>query len=121
MRRTKDLRIGLLASVAAATLAMTGCQSESVPRRCVDADSKVVADDLCQSQTGPVGYGGYYPYRWYYGGGSAPFSPGSRVTGGSYTPPAGASSFSSPTPGATVHGVFGSSAGAAGAASGVGE
>jgi len=89
-----------------------------MPRRCVDANSKVVADQSCEDEDrrGPVTTGGVYPYRWYYGGGSSYVPPGTVVNGGSYTPPEGVSTFAQPTSGHTVTGVFGSSAGAHGGA-----
>ena len=112
MRRTRDLNIGLLASIAAATLAVSGCGPAASPRRCVDDKSAVVADEYCEDKDrrGPVATGGYYPFRWYYGGGSSYMPPGTVVSGGSFEPPAGAISFSHPTSGGTVHGVFGGSA-----------
>ena len=116
MRRTKDLNIGLLTSIAAATLAMSGCARNIMPRRCVDENSQVVADQSCEDQDrrGPVAAGGAYPYRWYYGGSSGYVPPGSVVRGGSYEAPEGVTTFAQPTSGHTVTGVFGHSSGAGG-------
>jgi hypothetical protein len=117
MRQTRDLNIGLLASIAAATLAMTGCGPKTVARRCVDTRSAVVSDDWCEdeSRRGPVAAGGFYPYRWYYGGSRAYAPPGTVMSGGSYNRPAGVSSFSHPTAtGGTTRGMFGGSAVGAG-------
>src|SRR5512138_2664720 len=108
MRRTRDLQLGLLTSAAAAVLGLSGCSSGSVPRRCVDGGGLVVADRYCDEEDrgGPVA-GGYYPYRWYYGGPSGYVPTGSHVSGGSYTRPSGVASFAHPTSGGTVRGVFG--------------
>ena len=123
MRRTKDLNLGLLASIAAATLAMTGCAGKPMPRRCIDADQRVVSDDKCDQSEGqgPVTTGGVYPYRWYYGGSSGYLPVGTGVSGGSVTRPEGVSTFSQPTSGTTVSGVFGSSAASHGGGEGAGE
>jgi hypothetical protein len=112
VRRTKDLNIGLLASIAAATLAMSGCGSPVGVRRCVDQNLKVVADDNCEDRdrAGPVTIGGVYPYRWYYGGSSGYIPPGGVVGEGSFASPEGVSTFAQPTSGKTVYGVFGGSA-----------
>jgi hypothetical protein len=86
-------------------------------RRCVDGKVAVVDDRYCddQDRRGPVSTGGYYPYRWYYGGSGGYVPVGQQVSGGSFDRPAGVSTFSSPTSGGTIRGVFGGSAsGAAG-------
>lgn len=116
MRSRKDLNISLLTSIAAAMLSMPGCGPTAPPRRCVDGKSAVVADENCEDQDrrGPVATGGHYPFRWYYGGGSGYVPPGSIVSGGSFAPPEGVTSFSHPTSGGTVHGIFGSSASGSG-------
>ena len=122
MRRTKDLNISLLASIAAATLAMTGCTVKATPRRCVDENQKVVADENCEQDgdrdRGPVASGGIYPYRWYYGGSSTYIPPGGVAAGGSFTPPEGVSTFAQPTSGRTVTGVFGGHSAGGGEAAG---
>jgi hypothetical protein len=112
VRRTKELHIGLLASIAAATLAMAGCRgcgtSHAVSRRCVDGSVTVVEDRYCD---GPVSTSGSYPYRWYYGGSSSYARTGQSVAGGSFDKPAGASAGSHSVSSGSVRGVFGGSAG----------
>jgi hypothetical protein len=95
VKRTKDLNLGLLASVAAATLAMSGCGGPGMPnamaRRCVDGSSAIVDDRYCddEDRRGPVSAGSYYPYRWYYGGPSGFLPVGQQVGGGTFERPAG--------------------------------
>src|SRR5512140_996748 len=89
MKRTRLIQLGLLLGMAGA---LTGCRREPrVDQRCVDANGVVVDDKYCASQDqqrGTPGYlgGGYYPYRWYYGGYGGGL--GSRVGNGSFDAPA---------------------------------
>lgn len=114
MKRTKEVRLGLLASTAAM---MMGCGPQQPPhydvhRQCVDQNQVVVADRYCEQQNGATSTFDSSPYRWYYYGGgyyyghSTTYIPvpfGSRASGGSFSPPAVASS-------GTVRGVFGGTA-----------
>lgn len=91
MKKSRVIELGLLLAMAGA---LTGCRREpSVAQRCVDANGVVVDDKCCATQDqqrGSPGFvgGGYYPYRWYYGGYGTGL--GSRVGNGSYdAPPAG--------------------------------
>jgi hypothetical protein len=121
VKRSKDLQLGLLLSVAAATLATSGCGgSNLMARRCVDGNGLIAEDGRCtdQDRSGPIPPGGGYPYRWYYGGPVGYVPVGQQASGGSYEAPAGATSFSQPTSGTTVRGVFGGSAGGHGEAGG---
>jgi hypothetical protein len=119
MKRSKEIRLGLLASTAAALI---GCDSQphyDVHRQCVDANQVVVDNRYCEQQ--PRGTPMGYPYRWYYYGGSnyghsiyvpAPF--GQRASGGSFASPAG-------SPSGTVRGMFGGTAEGHGFGGGAGE
>ena len=94
-------------------MAMAGCGGSNLTaRRCVDGSAAIVDDRDCddEDRQGPVSAGGVYPYRWYYGGPSGYMPVGQQVGGGSFDRPAGESSFSQPTSGTTVRGVFGGSA-----------
>ena len=85
----------LLPAVAAAL--MSGCSPrESVARMCTDGNGRRVEDNQCQI-SGSHGYVGGGFYHWYYlsRGGARPAAVGDVVSNGSYSPPAGARSFSS--------------------------
>ena len=89
MKRSAQVGAPLLASVALSMLA--GCRQEQM-KRCVDEHNVVVDNSLCdanQQQQRPNGGGFYYPYRYYYGG-TGGFTRGSVVSGGAFTPSAGA-------------------------------
>jgi hypothetical protein len=75
--------------------------------QCFDAQNTAVADNFCSGHVQGTGSGFvYYPgYRTYYGGGGG-YGVGSVVSGGGYTPVAGASYATS-----TTRGGFGSSHG----------
>ncbi len=88
MKKSRVIELGLLLAMAGA---LTGCRREArVDQRCVDANGVVVDDKYCANQDqqrGTLGFvGGYYPYRWYYGGYGSGL--GSRVGNGSYDVPA---------------------------------
>lgn len=75
MRRSREVHLTLLASVA---LTLTACRSEQ--RDCVDAQSRKLPDQACQASPGGTGYvpGAHY---WY--GGSSGGHIGDSVLGGS--------------------------------------
>jgi hypothetical protein len=75
MRRSRDVQLTLLASVA---LTMTGCGPDH--RDCIDSNSRKLPDSACQANPGGVGYvpGAHY---WY--GGSSGGHLGDSVIGGS--------------------------------------
>ncbi len=117
MKRSVQVSAPLLAATAVAL--MSGCRKPEM-QRCVDEQNRVVADNLCRNQPQTVhsgsGSGGYVPmYRYYYGG-TGGFTPGTPVTGGSYSAIAGHSYSTS-----TSRGGFGSSFGGGGHSSGGGE
>jgi hypothetical protein len=89
-----NVRLGLVAFVAGT---MTAC-GPSEPRRCVDANGRVVADSECDWQTTSHYSGSHY---WYYGGRG--LSLGEAASGGSYTPRAGVSYHSSTSRGGFGH------------------
>jgi len=106
MKRSTQVAAPLLASAALALLA--ACRKPEM-QRCVDEHNVVVADSLCGNQPGQQNNnsyhpgGGYFPYRWYYGGFGG-YGLGSVVGGGGYAPLGGHSYSSS-----TTRGGFGSS------------
>jgi hypothetical protein len=71
MRRSKEVQLTLLATVA---LAMTGCHEH---RDCVDVNNHLLQDSACQAAT-PTGTGAH----WIYGGASGGHV-GDAVVGGS--------------------------------------
>jgi hypothetical protein len=95
VKRSKEVKLGLLSSTAAILI---GC-GPGQHRQCVDQNQVVVDDRYCQQPNS-------YPYRWYYySGGRMYATQGSRATGGS---------FSAPASSGTVRGVFGGTAEGAG-------
>lgn len=118
MKRSKDIKLGLLAATAAA---LAGCGTVNQPhydvrRQCVDTNQVVVDDRYCRQTSGGTSVGHVYPYRWYYYGGGSPGPYGSRAAGGSYSAPAASAASSG-----TVRGVFGGTAAGHGFGGGGGE
>jgi hypothetical protein len=81
--KSKAVKITLLASMAAAAMALGGCSdgNSNYKQTCVDNTGKVVDSSYCQKPR--TGGGGFY--YWYWANRSFPH--GSVVNGGSYTPP----------------------------------
>ena len=108
MKRSLQVTAPLLTTAALSLL--TACRKPEM-QRCVDEQNRVVDDSLCKSipnqQNLGSGYhgGGYFPYRYYYGG-TGGYGLGSIVSGGSLAPVAGHSYSSS-----TTRGGFGSTHG----------
>ena len=73
MRKSKDVQLTLLASVA---LTLTACRS--TPRNCVDAQNRLLPDSACHSSSGVTG--AHFLY-----GGSSGGHVGDAVVGGSVT------------------------------------
>ena len=106
MRRSLKIRIAFMSAFA--LIAIEGC-GDGVLEHCVDENGIVVDDSLCE-KTGslPASPGGHVPYyHWWYGGHTAP---GTRISGGSYTPPAIRGGGSIPRS-STIRGGFGSPGG----------
>lgn len=82
MRKSREVPIALL---AAAALVSTGCQDQPETRNCVDAQSHIVPDSMCNSQTSTPA-----TYHYIYGGASGGHV-GDMVIGGSTTPSDGVS------------------------------
>jgi hypothetical protein len=75
MRRSREIQLTLLASLALTTL--TACRDE--PQRCVDAQNRLLPDSSCQVSGGTTGtYGAHYVY-----GGSSGGHVGDTVVGAS--------------------------------------
>jgi hypothetical protein len=88
MRKTGLIHLGLTSAMAL-TLSCSSHRKEA--QRCIDGSNVVVEDRYCDA---PIGsHGGYYPYRWYYGGSG--FYTGQTVTGGSYAATPGMGTFRS--------------------------
>lgn len=86
MKRSKTVDLTILALLAASF--GTACAKDPELKHCVDQNGVVVDDSQCTNQA-TYGHGGnIIPFRWYYGG-TGIFSPGSRISGGSFTPSAG--------------------------------
>lgn len=85
MKRSKKIDLTIVTLLAASFSA--ACAQDPDLKHCVDPNGVVVDDSQCQNQGGPV-IPGRIPFHWYYGG-SRIFTPGSRVSGGSYTPSSG--------------------------------
>lgn len=84
MKRSKKIDLTILTLLAASF--GTACANDPEMKHCVDQNGVVVDESQCANQA--VGHGGaIMPFRWYYGGGL--FTPGARVSGGSFTPSAG--------------------------------
>ena len=100
-RRSTSITLTLVSSVAAGVL--TACRGET-SRHCVDPNDRVVPDSMCSAtHTRVVAGGGWYPYRYYYGGrGFAGI--GSVLRGGSYR---GGVSSGAHVGGGTARGGFG--------------
>jgi hypothetical protein len=112
MRKSRSVRIGLLGSIAASCIALSGCtksqqSAESWDPVCVDknnvvSNSKTCEDEQKAKSTNP----GYVPmHSWYYmhsrPGITGYYPIGSAVSGGTFSRPAmsGSSSHSSTTRG----------------------
>ncbi|HEY1217061.1 MAG TPA: hypothetical protein VGE93_25830 [Bryobacteraceae bacterium] len=98
MKRSSAVGLVLVTTAAAA---MTACNGKPT-RYCVGAYNQVVDDRECQD--GRRTSGGV-PH-WYYGGARGAVAPGTRLSGGSTSEPAGG--FSTPSEGGTARGVIGS-------------
>lgn len=95
MRRSATITLTILTGIA---LAACDEPQEEI-KHCVDEngvvqDEAVCADAGAEGPTGPIDpqhpHVGSTHFFWYYGGGyRAPLTPGTRVTGGSYTPSPG--------------------------------
>ncbi len=83
MKRSRIVQLTLVSSVASLLLS---CRDKPT-RYCVDDYQSVVDDMRCQG--GNDGHNNHRHYHWHYGGahGFVPF--GTRLSGGSSTPPAG--------------------------------
>ncbi len=80
MRKSREVPLTLLATVALAsmgTVGLTGCHDE--PRHCVDAQNHLMPDDRCEYHSGGGGAGIYH----YVYGGSSGGHVGDTVVGGS--------------------------------------
>ena len=104
MKRSTQVAAPLLASAALAMLA--GCRQPQM-QRCVNEHNVVVDEAFCQNQPGQQNNNSYHPggtgfYRYYYGG-LGGYALGSMVSGGEFSPKAGASYSTS-----TSRGGFGS-------------
>ena len=98
MKRSSAVPLVLLTAFAAA---MAACRQKTT-RYCVDSNNIVVKNDQCRDeQHAAAGF----PYHWYYGGASGYVAPGTRISGGSTTPPSGG--FASPTESETSRGAIG--------------
>lgn len=100
MKRSKKIDLTIITLLAASFSA--ACNNNDDVKHCVDQNGVVVPESQCLNQGGGLG-GHVMPFRWYYGGGRL-FSPGSRISGGSYTP---AASHSYSLPSTVSRGGFG--------------
>lgn len=108
-------------------------EEETNLKHCVDENNTVVDEDKCADAGAEtvviddagnrVVHHGSSGFLWYYGGSRSPLSPGSRVSGGGYTPSKG-SSYSSPrggsisSPGISKGGFGGTGGGSGGEGAG---
>ena len=109
--------VGSIILLGAGFVGLTTCSGNSVPQACVDYHDLVVEDAKCVAQPTPIPgtSASQYPYRWHYGG--SHYSFGHYPVGGSYSPPASASSFFRPNShgssfsgsGGVTRGIFGGS------------
>lgn len=110
--KTRKIVLGLVPIMAAAAMA-GGCGSRrQISRTCVD-DNQFSADQKnCsyEDDRHSHGYTGSYGYHWYYfyDGQPASYSPGTRVEGGTYVMPSGASFSGGSSVGSVERGGFGS-------------
>jgi len=117
-RKSKTVTLTILAAIAA-----TACDDPDI-KHCVDENGVVQDENNCNAPEGGAPVGTPPPgapvhiYHWYYGGYSSPQSPGTRVTGGSYSPTPG-KSYS--TPSISRGGFGGTGEGFGGAHGGAGE
>jgi hypothetical protein len=99
MRKSRSVRIGLLGGIAASCVAFGGCTRSQQPadswdQVCVDNNSTVANSQQCEDeQKARMNNPGYVPmHHWYYlhsGLGVPGYYPvGSRVSGGTLSPPA---------------------------------
>jgi hypothetical protein len=121
VRKSSQITLGLVASLAMAFT--SGCRRTQV-QNCVGADNRIIGDQYCdeadkQRRNSP---GGYYPYRWLFGGSSGGHI-GDSVLGGSTSAWPGATTVrgSGAGSGGVSFGGFGSSMGSSGGGSGAGE
>ncbi len=110
MRRTKEIKLTLLAALALAST--SACRPPRTQiRNCVDAQGHIVPDwDCDQSNNSSYGYHGGFHYVY---GGSSGGRIGDTVVGGSATSSAGARVVSGET-GSVVRGGFGRGSGGGG-------
>lgn len=88
MKRSNKVDLTIVTLLAASFTA--GCNDGfdyNNIKHCVDENGVVVPDAQCNNVGGGSNMG-HVPFRWYYGGGRV-FTPGTRVTGGSYVPAPG--------------------------------
>lgn len=84
LKRSRNVTLTILSAIA---LAACDEQASDI-KHCVD-ENGVVQDESNCNPTAPDGGSNpvYHPgFRWYYGGTGGVWSPGTRVSGGSYTP-----------------------------------
>jgi len=104
MKRSKKVDLTIVTLLAASfTAACNDGFDYNNIKHCVDENGVVVPDAQCNG-VGGGGNGTHVPFRWYYGGGRV-FTPGTRVTGGSYVPSSG---HTYSTPSTVTRGGFGS-------------
>lgn len=123
LKRSKEITLTILVAIAAAA-----CKDDMDSKHCVDENGVVQDDSNCTNSPETLdgeapmqsdGDGGLIPrhaggghFFWYYGG-MRTASPGTRISGGSYTPSPGRS-YSAPSISKGGFGSFGSSHGSSG-------
>jgi hypothetical protein len=95
LRRTKNISLIILTSIAAAACDETPPPNTDI-KHCVDENGVVQDESNCQAIPEDAGtHDPQHPHSssphffWYYGGGGGVVSPGTRVTGGSFSPSPG--------------------------------
>jgi hypothetical protein len=116
--KTRKIFLGLVPIMAASAMA-GGCGSRrQISRTCVDDSQTAVDQQNCHNEDDrhSHGYTGSYGYHWYYFyDGRPPYTPGTRVDGGTYVMPSGASFSGGSGIGSVERGGFGSTSAGHGA------
>jgi hypothetical protein len=82
LKRSKNVTLTILTAIA-----LAACDDQDI-KHCVDENGVVQDETTCNPTTDDGGVNPtYHPgFRWYYGGTRSTWTPGTRVSGGSYTP-----------------------------------
>lgn len=87
MRKTKQISVNLMVTVASFFLGACGPSEESATanteqwqwQQCVDENGNIVPDEKCEEAQRQQHAGGYFPYHWWFFYGGMPLGMGSNI------------------------------------------